>query len=103
VAHSKTTILFVIRDYDFDTPIEAIQTKIQGQMADLWRDLRKPDGLADIPMSEMFEFVFAPLPHFKHETQRFSEAITDLREWFAMIHSCLRFCCWLRDAIFVVL
>jgi hypothetical protein len=93
VACSKTTILFVIRDYDFDTPIEAIQAKIQGQMADLWRDLRKPDGLADVPMSDMFEFAFAPLPHFKHEAQKFAESITDLREWFARIHACC-FCCF---------
>lgn len=83
-ARTKTTILFVVRDHEADTPLDALKTKILGEMAAIWAELRKPDDLVDAPIESLFSFAFFALPHLKHEAALFEMRVDELRAWFAV-------------------
>lgn len=81
-AKSKTTILFVIRDHESETPLDALRDKILAEMATIWGELRKTEELKATPIDALFSFAFCALPHLKHEAAAFAARVDDLRQWF---------------------
>ena len=66
---SKTLLLFVIRDHDEETPLEALKDKLMEGMTKIWAEVNKPDRFKDSTLDTFFEFEFVSLPHKKHQAR----------------------------------
>ena len=79
---SKSTILFIIRDYEMETPLSTVSDRITNEMELIWKELHKPDEFKDISLESAFEFRFHDLPHLKHQKELWNSSVEDMREWF---------------------
>lgn len=94
---SKTTILFVVRDYVGVTPIEALEDVLSEEIDKIWSSIDKvtpyralfqfltchifkPQSLQNSQFGDVFTLRFAFLPHKIFKTDEFLAAIDSLRE-----------------------
>lgn len=80
---SRTTLLFVVRDYIGVTPVESLRATVMGDLERIWAGLRKPEALEAIEMEAVLGFAFAFLPHKILKPSQFDEAVSLLGERFS--------------------
>jgi hypothetical protein len=73
---SRTTLLFVVRDYIGVTPVESLRATVMGDLERIWTGLRKPEALEGIEMEAVLGFAFAFLPHKILKPSQFDEAVS---------------------------
>lgn len=78
----KTLLLFVIRDYIGNTPLESHSKTLKNDLNKMWSELSKPDGLKDCQIDEFFDFMFTALPHKILQPERFESGAVTMRERF---------------------
>ncbi len=76
----KTLLLFVIRDHDDGSTLESLSEVIMEDVRDIWSQI---DGRGSVPVTELFQFEFASLPHIRHRADEFDAAVKDLGERFS--------------------
>lgn len=52
----RTTILFVVRDFDNETPLQFLERTLMEDVTKIWNEMKKPTGFEHIPLSKLFEF-----------------------------------------------
>lgn len=76
-------LLFVVRDFPGDEDLEVLSVQIMDDVKEkIWKDLSKPSGLENRPVTDFFDFKFTALPHKKLEAKQFAESCKKLQERF---------------------
>jgi protein SEY1 len=80
----QSLILFVIRDHnETSTPLQRLADRITEDMGKIWETVpSRPSHLNGIPITSVFRFEFAGLPHKEFEPEAFVEAGQKLRQRF---------------------
>uniref|UniRef100_A0A6V7QYN1 GB1/RHD3-type G domain-containing protein n=1 Tax=Ananas comosus var. bracteatus TaxID=296719 RepID=A0A6V7QYN1_ANACO len=79
---SKTRVLVIVRDYDYETPMETLQNNLVTQMEELWESVNKQPGQENKLFSDYIEVTVFALPD-RLLVQDFKEKVTNLRNWFS--------------------
>ena len=79
---AKTTILFVVRDFLGGTPAANLQSILLTDMQRIWESLQRPERLKAVPITGLFRFEFAFLPHRILRPAEFAQCATELGERF---------------------
>lgn len=76
----RSRILFVIRDYLGNTPLENLSQTLMNDLNKHWQSLSKPsEDLENSQISDFFDIDFTTLPHKVLLPEKFSEDIDQLR------------------------
>ncbi|RKP04632.1 RHD3/Sey1 [Thamnocephalis sphaerospora] len=75
----KTLLLFVIRDYAGQTPLEFHKSALCDNMAKIWDDIAKPEHLRNSLFSDFFDCTIVGLPPKPIMPDQFSKAVDGLR------------------------
>ncbi|KAI9208330.1 RHD3/Sey1 [Polychytrium aggregatum] len=78
----KTLLLFVIRDFDGETPMETLSETLKGNLNRAWAGLNKPPGKENSTIEEFFDFEFVGLPHKRHRAADFDKEAHALQQRF---------------------
>lgn len=79
----KSRILFVIRDFLGNTPLENLAETLLTDLNKHWQSLAKPSPeLEDSKISDFFDIDFTTLPHKVLLQEKFTETVNHLRERF---------------------
>lgn len=79
----KSRILFVIRDFLGNTPLENLAETLLADLNKHWHSLAKPSPeLENSKISDFFDIDFSTLPHKVLLPEKFSETVDHLRERF---------------------
>lgn len=78
----KVLLLFVIRDYIGNTPLEAHKTTLCNELDKMWEGIKKPESLQDAKFTDFFDLEFRGFPHFVFQNDKFLEACSNLRSEF---------------------
>jgi hypothetical protein len=78
----KTQLLFVIRDFTSQTPIEKLGATMLGYLSKIWASLNKPPGKESSTIDEFFDFDFVGLPHKIFARDAFESEVSKLRTRF---------------------
>eukprot|EP00388_Colpodella_angusta_P044211 GDKK01062096.1.p1 GENE.GDKK01062096.1~~GDKK01062096.1.p1 ORF type:complete len:802 (+),score=223.34 GDKK01062096.1:26-2407(+) len=78
----RTTILFVIRDFDGETPLHFLEKTLLEDVFKIWGEIKKPLGLETLSVNKLFEFKSVGLAKAtsaatKEEFQRGVESLRD--------------------------
>lgn len=80
---SKTTLLFLIRDFETDSPLEPVAEKIRKSMAEIWSTINKSSEFENTTYDQVFSLQFFTLPHKKLLAAEFDRGVEELRKWFS--------------------
>ncbi|KAF9237576.1 RHD3/Sey1 [Melanogaster broomeanus] len=83
-SHTRTLLLFVIRDHLNVTPLSNLRNTLTADLTRIWDSLSKPPALAHTQLSDYFDLSFTTLPHKILEAQKFEDEVALLRERFTM-------------------
>lgn len=75
---SRTLFYFVLRDFDGQTSLHDLREIIVENLARIWDDVTKPQGLKSCPVSDLFDIAVASLPHKVLHPNKFVDAIASL-------------------------
>ena len=78
---SKTTLLFLIRDYTTDN-FEALTKNIFNDMSNIWKDINLPAEYKDSKIDDFFDFKFYAIHHMKIQRDIFDQDVEKLKKWF---------------------
>jgi len=79
---ARTLLLFVIRDFVGNTPLENLQKTIEDDMHKIWNELSKPENLQNSDISDFFDFMFIGLPHKVFKNEQFEAEVKLLKKRF---------------------
>jgi len=79
---ARTLLLFVIRDFVGNTPLENLQKTIEDDMHKIWNELSKPENLQNSDISDFFDFMFIGLPHKVFKNKQFEAEVKLLKKRF---------------------
>ncbi|XP_053991401.1 protein SEY1 homolog isoform X2 [Hylaeus volcanicus] len=84
---SKTTMVFVIRDYNRKlTPLKTLEAMIHDDLKRLWKDTPKPTMYAESSADDFFNFEIVGLPSFIERPEEFISACAAFRQrWLASL------------------
>jgi len=77
---NKTLLIFLLRDYYGETPVEALMHTIYDDMDQVWSRINKPEEFKTKKISDIFDFTHYSLPRNTHPD--FENKILELREKF---------------------
>ncbi|KAF9460714.1 RHD3/Sey1 [Collybia nuda] len=80
--HSRTLLLFVIRDHIGQTPLANLQATLTADLNRIWESLSKPTELRDRQLSDYFDLAFTALPHKILSADKFESEVLNLRTRF---------------------
>ncbi|KAG5641514.1 Dynamin-like GTPase that mediates homotypic ER fusion [Asterophora parasitica] len=80
--HSRTLLLFVIRDHIGQTPMANLQTTLTADLTRIWENLAKPTELQDRKLTDYFDLAFTALPHKILSADKFESEVINLRTRF---------------------
>ncbi|KAF5386149.1 hypothetical protein D9615_002595 [Tricholomella constricta] len=80
--HSRTLLLFVIRDHIGQTPLANLQATLIADLTRIWENLAKPTELQDCNLSDYFDLAFTALPHKILSADKFESEVLNLRTRF---------------------
>lgn len=75
----KTLIVFVIRDHDDESPLDSLKSILMQDIQSIWAQI-DADGAN---LDDLFDFEFLSLPHIRHRSAEFDEAVADLAQRFS--------------------
>lgn len=75
-------MLFAIRDYIGNTPLDSHAKTLRNDLSKMWGELSKPTGLEDCVIEDFFDFMFIALPHKVLQPEKFTQDVDKLRERF---------------------
>ncbi|KAL6930483.1 related to Protein SEY1 [Hanseniaspora guilliermondii] len=78
----KVLLLFVIRDYIGNTPLESHKLTLCNELEKMWEGIKKPEQLQDAKFTDFFDLEFRGFPHFVFQNDKFLDACLDLRNEF---------------------
>ncbi|KAI8922834.1 RHD3/Sey1 [Entophlyctis helioformis] len=78
----KTCIFFVLRDFTNRTPLSKLADTLINDLKRIWEGLVKPAGKESSQITDFFDFEYVGLPHKIYATDRFEEAVDEMRERF---------------------
>lgn len=67
----RSRILFVIRDFTAQTPLEQLAITLREDLDKQWKTLAKPAGLENSTVSDFFDIDFQALPHKVWQSENF--------------------------------
>jgi hypothetical protein len=81
---SAKKLLFVLRDFDDrGNNFDRIRTVIDTDIANIWKEIYKPEEFKDSKPSDFFNFEFSMLPHKVYEEDKFYESCKQLKGRFS--------------------
>lgn len=78
----KVLLLFVIRDYIGNTPLEAHKVTLCNELEKMWEGIKKPEQLQEAKFTDFFDLEFRGFPHFVFQNDKFLDACLELRNEF---------------------
>lgn len=78
----KVLLLFAIRDYIGNTPLEAHEVTLRNELEKMWEGIKKPEQLQDAKFTDFFDLEFRGFPHFVFQNDKFLNACLELRNEF---------------------
>ncbi|CAI8493919.1 unnamed protein product [Hanseniaspora opuntiae] len=78
----KVLLLFVIRDYIGNTPLEAHKVTLCNELEKMWEGIKKPEQLQEAKFTDFFDLDFRGFPHFVFQNDKFLDACLELRNEF---------------------
>ena len=75
-------MLFVIRDFIGNTPLENLSATLTSDIQKIWNSLSRPADLADAKLSDYFDLSFVALPHKVLAADKFESEVRELRKRF---------------------
>lgn len=78
---SKTTLLFLIRDYTTDN-FEALTKNIYNDMNNIWKEINLPPEYKNGQIGDFFDFKFFAIHHMKIQRDIFDKDVEELKGWF---------------------
>lgn len=81
-SNRKVLLLFVIRDYIGNTPLDAHKNTLCNELDKMWEGIKKPESLKDAKFTDFFDLEFRGFPHFVFQNDKFLEACDELRNEF---------------------
>ena len=78
---SKTTLLFLIRDYTTDN-FEALTKNIYNDMNNIWKEINLPPEYKNGQIGDFFDFKFFAIHHMKIQRDIFDKDVEKLKGWF---------------------
>lgn len=78
---SKTTLLFLIRDYTTDN-FEALTKNIYNDMNNIWKEINLPPEYQNGQIGDFFDFKFFAIHHMKIQRDIFDQDVERLKGWF---------------------
>jgi hypothetical protein len=74
-------LMFCIRDHvEKESPLSIIASQLTADTKRIWSELKKPEGLQDLAVEDMFDLRFVALPHKRYENEKFIAEVFHRRE-----------------------
>ena len=78
----RTSLLFVVRDRSPRTPFEMLCRTLREDLAGIWDQIGKPQGLGALRLEDLFSLHFTSLPNFEEREAEFDAEAAALRGRF---------------------
>mmetsp|Transcript_47841 Transcript_47841/g.116488 ORF Transcript_47841/g.116488 Transcript_47841/m.116488 type:complete len:771 (+) Transcript_47841:208-2520(+) len=80
---ARPLLLFILRDCDGSTPVEALQETIVTDLNKIWKDMAKPDCYAGSALDDFFEVQCEELPHFVYQKDDWEKRVGEVSQRFS--------------------
>lgn len=79
----KVALLFVIRDFTSQTPLDSLEVSLVSELEKMWAQLSKPKGCEDSSFHDFFVPKFIALGHKFFQPDQFDEDVRQMGDLFA--------------------